>query len=53
MHVDDVSRLLFNELFDRVVEVCYDYVLDSSARGRDWRTDLAGVDPTLRSHVSP
>ncbi|CAM9438414.1 unnamed protein product, partial [Laminaria digitata] len=41
--------LLFNEFLDRVVEVCYDYVLDSSARGRDWLTELGGVDITLRS----
>ena len=47
----NLSRLLFNEYFERVVDVCYDYVLDSSAVGRDWLDELAAVDVTLRSHV--
>eukprot|EP00903_Cladosiphon_okamuranus_P019583 g18011.t1 len=42
--------LLFNELYERVVDVCYDFVLDSSARSYDWRAVLSGVEPTLRSH---
>ena len=33
------------------MDVCYDYVVDSTARGRDWLTELNGVDITLRSHV--
>lgn len=45
----NLSRLLFNEYFERVVDVCYDYVLDSSAVGRDWLDELAAVDVTLRS----
>lgn len=49
----NISRLIFNEVFDRVIDVCYDYVLDSSARGRDWLAELGGVDITLRSHVRP
>ncbi|CAM9242475.1 unnamed protein product [Scytosiphon promiscuus] len=44
------SWLFFNEYLERVVDVCYDYVLDSDARGRDWLVDLSGVEPTLRSH---
>ncbi len=47
------GRLVFNELYERVVDVCYDYVLDSSARSYDWRAVLSGVEPTLRSHVRP
>ena len=47
----NLPRLLFSEFLDRVVEMCFDYVLDSSARGRDWLTELGGVDITLRSHV--
>lgn len=45
--------MLFNELYERVVDVCYDYVLDSSARSYDWLAVLSGVEPTLRSHVRP
>ncbi|CAM9331751.1 unnamed protein product, partial [Laminaria digitata] len=43
--------LLLNELFERIVDVCYNYVLDSSAggRGRDWLAELSAVDVTLRS----
>ncbi|CAM9426573.1 unnamed protein product, partial [Hapterophycus canaliculatus] len=43
------SWLFFNEYLERVVEVCYNYVLDSEARGRDWLTELSGVEPTLHS----
>ncbi|CAM9874646.1 unnamed protein product, partial [Choristocarpus tenellus] len=41
--------LLFNEFFERVVDVCVDYVLDAMNRGRDWTAELAGVDVTIRS----
>lgn len=44
-------RLVFNELFERVVDVCEAYVLDVPARGRDWLTELAGMEITLRSQV--
>lgn len=44
-------RLLFNEYLERVVDACVEYVLDSSARGRDWKEELAGLEVTLRSQV--
>lgn len=44
--------LVFNEYIDRVVDVCYDYVLDTSGRRRDWLAELAGVEVTLRSHCT-
>ena len=46
-------RLFFHEYNERIVDICYDYVLDASARGHDWLSVLSGVEPTLRSHVSP
>lgn len=45
------TRFVSNELLTSIVDVCYEYVLDAVARGRDWRTELSGVEPTLRSHV--
>lgn len=42
-------RLFFGELFERNVDVCAAYVLDTDARGRDWADELAAVDVTLRS----
>lgn len=42
---------MFNEFFERVVDVCEAYVLDAPARGRDWLVELAGMELTLRSQV--
>lgn len=47
----NLSRLILNEYLERIIDVCYDYVLDTPARGRDWLAELNGVDITLRSHV--
>lgn len=44
-------RLMFNEFFERVVDVCEAYVLDAPGRGRDWLVELAGMELTLRSQV--
>lgn len=42
---------LYNEYLARVVESCYDYVLDSPARGgMDFKATLASVEVTLRSN---
>lgn len=46
-----LPRLFLNEYLERITDVCYDYVVDSLARGRDWLSELNGVDITLRSHV--
>lgn len=46
------TRLLYNELFERIVDTCVEYVLDSTSRGRDWPAELAALDVTLRSQVS-
>lgn len=44
-------RVLYNEYLARVVESCYDYVLDSPARGgMDFKANLASVEVTLRSN---
>eukprot|EP00903_Cladosiphon_okamuranus_P020686 g18993.t2 len=41
--------LMFNEFFERLTDVCVEYVLDAPARGRDWLVELAGMVLTLRS----
>ncbi|CAM9904204.1 unnamed protein product [Ectocarpus sp. 12 AP-2014] len=41
--------LVYNEVFERIVDVCEAYVLDVSGRGRDWLVELAGMEITLRS----
>lgn len=42
-------RLVYNEVFERIVDVCEAYVLDASGRWRDWLVELAGMEITLRS----
>ena len=44
------SFLMLNEWRFSVVEKCYEYVLDASARGINYLDELAAVDVTLRSH---
>eukprot|EP00752_Nemacystus_decipiens_P002140 g2039.t1 len=41
--------LFFAELLERQADVCVAYVLDVASRGRDWLTEMAGVEVTLRS----
>lgn len=41
--------LVFNEYLGRVVESCYDYMMDAAARGIEYKTVLGGFEATLRS----
>ncbi len=49
--VSEICRLAFNEFFELLTDGCVAYVLDVPARGRDWLSELAGLDLTLRSQV--
>lgn len=50
-HTTYDARLFFSELLEAHADVCVAYVLDAASRGRDWLTELGGVDLMLRSQV--